>query len=67
VILVDEALTALAQEHGRKARIVELRFFGGRTEEEISKIPGISVETVRRDWRFSKAWLAAKLRQAPIR
>jgi len=67
LIFVDEALTALAQEHGRKARIVELRFFGGRTEEEISKILGISVETVRRDWRFSKAWSAAKLRQALIR
>jgi len=67
LIFVDEALTALAREHGRKARIVELRFFGGRTEEEISKILGISVETVRRDWRFSKAWLAAELRQAPIR
>lgn len=67
LVFVDEALTALAQEHERKAKIVELRFFGGRTEEEISRILGISVETVRRDWKFSKAWLAARLRQAPVR
>lgn len=67
LVFVDEALTALALEHERKARIVELRFFGGRTEEEISKILGISVETVRRDWKFSKAWLAARLRQAAVR
>jgi RNA polymerase sigma factor (TIGR02999 family) len=67
LVFLDEALTALAQEHERKARAVELRFFGGRTEEEISRILGISVETVRRDWKFSKAWLAARLRQAPVR
>jgi len=67
LVYVDEALTALAQEHERNAKIVELRFFGGRTEEEIGQILGVSVETVRRDWKFSKAWLAARLRQAPVR
>ena len=62
-ICLHEALSELALEHERKAKIVELRFFGGRTEEEISRIIGVSVETVRRDWKFSKAWLARRLQQ----
>jgi len=62
LLFVHEALTALEFEYERKAKLVELRFFGGCTEEEIAQILGISVETVRRDWKFSKAWLAARLR-----
>jgi RNA polymerase sigma factor (TIGR02999 family) len=67
LVLLDEALTALGQEHERRARIVELRFFGGYAEDEVSQILGVSVETVRRDWKFSKAWLAARLRRASVR
>ena len=67
LVIVDEALTALSKEYARKAKIVELRFFGGSSEEEIGRILDISVETVRRDWKFSKAWLAARLRQATVR
>ena len=66
LLFVHEALTALEAEYERKAKLVELRFFGGCTEEEIAQILGISVETVRRDWKFSKAWLAARIRQAPV-
>lgn len=62
---VDEALERLAGEYPRQARVVELRFFGGYTEQEIAGILAISVETVKRDWKFAKAWLSRDLRQAP--
>jgi RNA polymerase sigma factor (TIGR02999 family) len=62
---IDEALERLAGEYPRQARVVELRFFGGYAEEEIARILGISVETVKRDWKFAKTWLSRDLRQAP--
>jgi DNA-directed RNA polymerase specialized sigma24 family protein len=42
---------------------VELRFFGGYSEEEIGRLLEISVETVKRDWKFAKTWLSRDLRQ----
>lgn len=54
---LDEALVKLAGEDSRKARVVELRFFGGFSVNETAEILGISPETVMRDWRFAKAWL----------
>lgn len=57
VLAVDEALHALAQLDGRKSKVVELRFFGGLNEAEIAEALQVSPETVRRDWRLSKAWL----------
>jgi RNA polymerase sigma factor (TIGR02999 family) len=54
---LDEALDALAGFDGRKSQVVELRFFGGLTEKEIAEVLQVSPETVKRDWRFSKAWL----------
>jgi RNA polymerase sigma-70 factor, ECF subfamily len=57
VLAVDEALQALAQLDERKSKVVELRFFGGLNEAEIAEALQVSPETVRRDWRLSKAWL----------
>ena len=62
LVAVNEALERFAPGHPRQAQVVELRFFGGRTEDEIARMLDISVETVKRDWRFGKAWLGAELR-----
>ena len=61
LIDVDNALTRLAALDPRKARIAELRFFGGLDLEEIAEALSISVATVTRDWRFTKAWLQKEL------
>lgn len=61
VILVDDLLSRMAQEHPRHAQAVELRFFGGLSSPEIANALEISLATVERDWRFSKAWLQAEL------
>jgi RNA polymerase sigma-70 factor (ECF subfamily) len=58
---LDEALTALAKTDARKARVVELRFFGGLSLEETAEVLEISEETVTRDWRVAKAWLFREL------
>jgi len=63
VLVLDEALQALAGHDARKAQVVELRFFGGLTEAEASAVLGVSPETVRRDWKFAKAWLGDRLSQ----
>src|ERR1700685_293934 len=61
LIALDEALNKLAQLDARRSRIVELRFFGGLSEEEIGTVLGISARTVKRDWRIAKAWLFDEL------
>lgn len=61
---LDEALTALGEQDGRKARLVELRFFAGLSVEESAEVLGVSEQTVMRDWRLAKAWLAARLGEA---
>jgi RNA polymerase sigma factor (TIGR02999 family) len=58
---LDEALTLLAGRDERKARVVELRFFGGLTVEETAEVLEVSEETVTRDWRMAKAWLFREL------
>ena len=60
---LDEALKALALEDARKARLVELRYFGGLELEACAKLLGISAATADRDWSFARAWLAARLAQ----
>jgi RNA polymerase sigma factor (sigma-70 family) len=45
----------------RAAKVVELRFFGGLTESEISEVLGISPATLHRDWRFARAWIMTHL------
>jgi len=63
VLDVDEALERLALVDARKARIVELKYFGGLEEEEIANVLKVSAITVRRDWRFARAWLQTELRK----
>lgn len=60
-LAVDEALRELEALNERQARIVELRFFGGLTYEDVASILRLSVGTVKREWRFARAWLGARL------
>ena len=57
LLALDEALTALAAFDERKARTLELRFFGGMSIEEIARVLGVSVRTVDREMRLARAWL----------
>ncbi len=61
VLVLDEALNALAHIDWRKSRIVELRYFGGLTIEEAAEVVGVSADTAKRDWRMARAWLMAEL------
>ena len=61
VLALDHALEALARIDLRKSRVVELRYFGGLEVEETAEVLGISVGTVKRDWRMARAWLIAEL------
>ena len=62
ILDLNEAMERLAMLDSRKAQVVELRYFGGLTQEEIADVLKISTVTVRRDWVFSKAWLYTELR-----
>ena len=64
VVALDEALTRLATIDFRKSQVVELRYFGGLSMEEIAKVLKISAVTVRRDWSTAKAWLYRDMRGA---
>jgi RNA polymerase sigma factor (sigma-70 family) len=61
LIALDEALRALAALDGRKARVVELRWFAGLSVEEAAEALGSSPATVKRDWEFARAWLLREL------
>jgi RNA polymerase sigma factor (sigma-70 family) len=61
VIALDEALDALARFDPQGARIVELRFFGGLSVEEVAEVVGTSPRTVKRDWAAAKVWLLGEL------
>ena len=61
-IEIDDALVRLAEHHARAAEVVEMRFFGGMTHEQVARRLGVSEPTVRRDWRFARAWLHANLK-----
>ena len=58
---LDEALTAFAKLAPRQAKVVELRYFAGLSEEEAAEVLKTSPRTVRRDWKFAKAWLQQAL------
>jgi RNA polymerase sigma-70 factor, ECF subfamily len=58
---VDRALEELAARDARKAQVVELRFFGGMSMEEIAEALGVSLRTVHNDWAFARAWLYRSL------
>ena len=61
LIALDDALAALAEFDPQKAKIVELRYFGGLSIEETAEVLGVSVPTVNRQWRMAKAWLFSQL------
>jgi RNA polymerase sigma-70 factor (ECF subfamily) len=64
ILDLNDALERLTTLDSRKAQVVELSYFGGLKQDEIADVLKISVETVRRDWVFAKAWLYSELRNA---
>jgi RNA polymerase sigma factor (TIGR02999 family) len=62
LVALDDALEALAKLDERKSRMIELRFFGGLSVEETAAVLQVSTDTVKRDWRFAKAWMLHELR-----
>jgi len=65
LLAIDGALTRLARKDPRLAEVVELRYFGGLTEEEIAEVWDLSVRTVKREWSAARAWLFAELTCSP--
>ena len=61
LIALEDALNELVKNDPRKARVVELRFFGGLSVEETAEVLAVSPETVMRDWKFARSWLQAEL------
>jgi RNA polymerase sigma factor (TIGR02999 family) len=61
VLALDEVLSMLEQADPRAARVVELRFFGGLREDEVADALGVAEITVKRDWKFARAWLIVRL------
>jgi RNA polymerase sigma factor (TIGR02999 family) len=64
LVALDDALNVLAGVDPRKSKVVELRFFGGLNVEETAEVLKVSPDTVLRDWRLAKAWLAREMRKA---
>ena len=64
LVALDEALESLAKLDARQARVVELRFFGGLSNEEVAEVLKVSEGTVRRDWSLARAWLHRELSNA---
>ena len=67
VIELDRALDRLDALSTRQRQVVEMRFFGGMTHEEVASVLGVSVPTVRRDWRLAQAWLKREMTGGPSR
>jgi RNA polymerase sigma-70 factor (ECF subfamily) len=67
LVALDDALEALAAVDARKARTIELRFFGGLSVAESAAVLKVSVDTVMRDWKLAKAWLLRELRDQTSR
>jgi RNA polymerase sigma-70 factor (ECF subfamily) len=66
VLALNEALDQLAEVDEQQSRIVELRYFGGLSEEETAQVLGISSKTVQRDWKIAKAWLYGHLTNSVV-
>jgi RNA polymerase sigma factor (TIGR02999 family) len=64
LIALDEALTALSREHPEKARLVNLRYFGGMTQAEAAQALGVSISTTDRHWAYARAWLYRRIAAA---
>jgi RNA polymerase sigma-70 factor, ECF subfamily len=65
LVALDEALTSLSRVDARKARVVELRYFGGLSVTETAEVLHVSPETVMRDWRLARVWLLRELEEGP--
>ncbi len=63
LVALDDALKSLESFDARKSRVIEMRFFGGLSHQEIAEILQVSVATVRRDWSLARAWLHRELRR----
>ncbi len=61
---IDDALQALARMDPRKARVIELRFFGGLSVDDTAEVLKISPQSVMRDWKLAKIWLSRELSKA---
>jgi len=61
ILALNDALDALARMDGRKVKVVELRFFGGLSVDETAAVLRVSPQTVLRDWKLAKSWLAREL------
>ena len=64
LIALDEALSQLSRMDDQQSRIVEMRFFGGLSIEEIGEVLGLSRSTVKREWNVAKAWLTRQMKHA---
>jgi len=64
LVLMDKTLKALAEFDPRKAQVVEMKFFGGLTVEEVAAVLNVSPQTVHRDWSLAKAWLIHEMKSA---
>jgi RNA polymerase sigma factor (TIGR02999 family) len=61
LVELDEALNKLAELDERKSRVVELKYFGGLTNEEMAEVLDVSSQTIIRDWQFARSWLLQEL------
>ena len=66
LVALDRALEEFAVVDARKARVIELRFFGGLSVEETAEVLHLSTDTIKRDWRLAKLWLLRALEGEPI-
>jgi RNA polymerase sigma factor (TIGR02999 family) len=65
VLDLEQALRELAELDGRQAKMIELRLYGGLSDEEAAEVLGVSRSTVEKDWRHARAWLRARLADQP--
>lgn len=63
LLALDEALKRLSELDSRKSRIIELKFFGGLTIEDIAEVTGLSHATIEREWTLARAWLHREMRR----
>ena len=65
LVALDEALVKLRALSDGQGRLVELRFFGGLSMEEVAEVLGLSLRTAEREWRFARVWLLHELQRSP--
>ena len=63
LIALDDALKQLERMDQQQSRVVELKYFGGLTNEETAELMGISVSTTKREWNVAKAWLSRQIKR----